>query len=97
MKKLLIFLVFSLSFTYINAELVQQGNTFVEQSVNNSDKELPYTYKDKKGKEYKLYLSKKGTIYIIKVSSKTGKEYKYYLPKEKQEHIKQHLKLLSNK
>lgn len=73
------------------AELVQEGNTFIEQSVKQQDKELPCTYKDKSGKEYKLYMSKKGAIYIIKVSSKTGKEYKYYLPKEKQEHIKNHL------
>lgn len=74
------------------AELVQQGNTFVEQSMNQQDKELSYTYKDKKGKEYKLYMSKKGAIYIIK-TSKEGKEYKYYLPKEKQAQIKAHLNI----
>ena len=73
------------------ADLIKEGNTFIEQSVNKTDKELPFTYKDKSGKEYKLYMSKNNAIYIIKVSSKTNKEYKYYLPKEKQEHIKQHL------
>lgn len=78
------------------AELVQEGNTFVEQSVNTQDKELPFTYKDKKGKEYKLYQSKKGAIYIIKVSEKTGKEYKYYLPKETQAQIKLHLNINNN-
>lgn len=76
------------------AELVKEGNTFIEQTSKESDKELPFTYKDSKGQEHKLYMSKKGAIYMIKVSAKTGKEYKHYLPKDKQEHIKQHLSQL---
>lgn len=93
MKKLIIMLTMLLGGIVSYADLVKEGNTFIEQSVNQTDKELPFTYKDKKGKEYKLYQSKNNAIYIIKVSAKTGKEYKQYLPKEKQEHIKQHLKL----
>lgn len=92
--KYLFLLLLLLSFAPVNAtELVKEGNIFIEQSVNQADRELPYTYKDKKGKEYKLYISKNDAIYIIKTSSKTGKEYKQYLPKEKQEHIKNHLNI----
>lgn len=41
-----------------------------------------YTWKDSKGKTYDIYMSSKGSCYIIRTSSKTGKEYKSYLPKE---------------
>lgn len=74
------------------AGITKEGNTFIEQSVKEQEKELPYTYKDKKGREYKIYQSKKGSLYIIKTSEKTGNEYKYYLPKEVQEEIKKHIK-----
>lgn len=73
------------------AELVKEGNTFVEQTTKEQDKEIPFTYTNKKGEVHKLYISKKGAIYMIKTSAKTGKEYRQYLPKDKQEHIKQHL------
>lgn len=96
MKKFIIILAILLGGIASYADLVKEGNTFIEQSVNQKDMELPFTYKDRKGKEYKLYQSKNGAIYTIRVSAKTGKEYKQYLPKEKQEHIKQHLNNLSN-
>lgn len=90
MKTLIFILALLLGGSAGYADLVKEGNTFIEQSVNQQDKELPFKYKDSKGKEYKLYMSKKGAIYIIK-TSKEGKEYKQYLPKERQEQIRQHL------
>ena len=41
-----------------------------------------YTWKDSKGKSYDIYMSSKGSCYIIRTSAKTGKEYRSYLPKE---------------
>lgn len=39
----------------------------------------PYTWTDSKGQKYDIYISKKGSCFIQKISSKTGKEYKQYL------------------
>lgn len=88
MKHILFILALLIGSSISYAELIRQGNTFVEQSVNEQDIELPYTYKDKSGKVYQLFISKNGAIYIIKISKKTGKPYKQYLPKEEQEKIK---------
>lgn len=92
MKKLILMLALLLGSSASYAELVKEGNTFSEQTTYEEPyKELPFTYKDSKGIEYKLYQSKKGSLYIIKTSKKTGRQYRQYLPKEKQEQIKQHL------
>ena len=41
-----------------------------------------FTWKDSKGKEYPVYISAKGSCFVIKVNAKTGKEYKNYLGPE---------------
>lgn len=70
----------------------RSGNTFeVTQTTSQSDVKTPYTWKDKDGKIYPIYISKKGACYIKRISKKTGKEYKYYLPKETQEQIRKEL------
>lgn len=68
-----------------NAEVKLEGNTFISvasDSVKTKDTgtKTKYTWKDKKGNEYPIYLSKNGKAYIIRVSKNTGKEYKQYLP-----------------
>lgn len=63
----------------------RQGNTFVSKSIHVSKTEpikTKFTWKDSKGKDYPVYVSAKGSCYIIKTSSKTGKEYKNYLGSE---------------
>lgn len=76
-----------------NADVVKTGNTFkVEKATSvNQDTETKYKWQDKEGKEYPIYITKKGAYYIIRVSKKTGKEYKYYLPKEVKEQIAKEL------
>jgi hypothetical protein len=71
------------------AEVTRSGNTFsVEQTA---DRATSYTWKDKEGKTYPIYISSNGSCYVKRISKKTGKEYKYYLPKEVQAQIKKEL------
>lgn len=63
----------------------RNGNTFTSaKSVKTKAEPVKtkFTWKDSKGKEYPVYISSKGSCYILKTSSKTGKEYKNYLGPE---------------
>lgn len=77
------------------SEVVRDGDTFkVEKTTSvNQDTKTKYTWEDKEGNKYPIYITKKGACYVIRVSKKTGKEYKYYLPKEVQEQIKKELNI----
>lgn len=76
------------------ADVVRDGDTFkvTTTSVNQNTK-TKFTWEDKEGNKYPIYVTKKGACYILKTSKKTGKEYKYYLPKSTQEIIKKELNL----
>lgn len=74
------------------ADVVREGNTFRVETTSVSDTQTHYTWQDKEGNKYPVFITKKGACYILKVSKKSGKEYKYYLPKEVQEQIKKELK-----
>lgn len=75
-------------------DVVKEGKTFkVQTTQTTSEQQTEYTWEDKKGVKYPIFISKKGACYIKKVSSKTGKEYKQYLPKEIQETIRKELKI----
>lgn len=77
------------------ADIVRDGDTFkVETTSVNKDTKTKYTWKDKEGNKYPIYITKKGACYVLRVSKKTGKEYKYYLPKDIQETIKKELNIL---
>ena len=92
MKKLLIFLTIILSCITLNAEVTRENNTFkVEKSTESTDTKTQYTWEDKEGNKYPIFISKKGACFIIRTSKKRN-EYKYYLPKEVQETIRQELK-----
>lgn len=59
---------------------------FVVPSKSNNkftDTTTTYTYKSPE-KTYNVYISRRGSYYIWKISKKTNKSYKYYLPKEVQ-------------
>lgn len=76
----------------IHAEVVRSGNTFeTVQFAKNTDELTPYTWKDKDGIVYPIYITKKGACYVKRISKNTGKEYKYYLPKDIQEQIRREL------
>lgn len=76
------------------ADVIRDGDNFkVEKTTSvNQDTQTKYTWEDKEGNKYPIYITKNGACYVIRVSKKTGKEYKYYLPKDIQETIKKELK-----
>ena len=77
------------------ADIVRNGDTFkVETTSVNKDTKTKYTWEDKEGNKYPIFITKKGACYVLRVSKKTGKEYKYYLPKDIQETIKKELNIL---
>lgn len=78
-------LAFMFQLSTFSQNVKKIGNTFVEQ-VDSSKKAVKepkkteYTYTDKKGNVYPIYLSSTGKAFIVKTSKKTGKEYRQYLP-----------------
>ena len=86
MKKIILFAGLMLACCVMSAqEYKRNGKEFsiVKQEKSNSADILTgYTWKDSKGDVYDIYISKKGSCYIIKTSKKTGKQYRQYLPKE---------------
>ena len=66
------------------AKYILKGTTFKSNdSVSNSKTEetkTKYTYEDKKGQVYPVYLSKGGKAFIWRKSQKTGKDYRQYIP-----------------
>ena len=94
MKKFILCLLLAFFCITINAEVKREGDTFkVEQTTKASDTKTKYTWEDKDGNKYPIFITKKGACYIKRVSKKTGKEYKYYLPKNIQETIKKELNI----
>lgn len=77
------------------ADVVRDRDTFkVERTTSvNQDTKTKYTWEDKEGNKYPIYITKKGACYVLRTSKKTGKEYKYYLPKDIQETIKKELNI----
>lgn len=76
------------------AEVKREGNIFkVEQTSKANDTKTKYTWEDKEGNKYPIFVTKKGACYVVRTSKKTGKEYKYYLPKDIQETIKKELNI----
>ena len=84
MKKLVWFALLACVFTGASAQSIKrEGNVFIEQrdtTYKNNGTKTAYTYKEKDGKEYPIFLSKNGKAYIVKTSKKTGKQYPKYLP-----------------
>ena len=64
---------------------IRSGKVFKQQQKSqkmaSEATKTDYTWKSSDGNEYTIYLSPKGSAYIIKTSKKTGKDYKQYLPK----------------
>ena len=56
-------------------------------------KKTGFTWKDSKGKEYDIYMSKTGSCFVNRVSAKTGKEYRSYLGAELSREICKELKV----
>lgn len=77
----------------------RSGNTFISskgERVKAEPTKTKFTWKDSKGKEYPVYISTKGSCFVIKISAKTGKEYKNYLGHEISQQICKELNIKYN-
>ena len=95
MKRYIFCLLIALfSIASYSQDVVKEGKTFkVQTTQTTSEQQTEYTWEDKKGVKYPIFISKKGACYIKRISAKTGKENKQYLPKEIQETIRKELKI----
>lgn len=95
MKYIITLLVALLMSVASYADVVRDGDNFkVEKTTSvNQDTKTKYTWEDKEGNKYPIYITKRGACYVFRTSKKTGKEYKYYLPKDIQETIKKELNI----
>lgn len=94
MKKL-IFCLFIALLSYTSyAQVAREGNTFksiTTQTTKSEGQQTKYTWEDKKGNKYPIYITKSGAVYINRKFAKTGKDYKQYLSKEVKEQIQKEL------
>ena len=92
--KYIITLLVALSMSVISyADVVKEGNVYVQTTTTVKEQETGVYYQDKDGIQYIIYVSPKGSLYIKRISKKTNKEYKYYLPKDLQKQIKKELNI----
>jgi len=72
----------------------REGKQFSSASTerqSSTAEKTGFTWKERDGSVYDIYITKNNACYILKVSKKTGKEYKKYLPKEVAEQITKEL------
>lgn len=73
----------------------RNGNVFIQDTTTvrkaSIGEKTKFTYKDRKGTEYPIYITKSGAVYIDRISSKTGKPYRMYLSKDIKEQIHKEL------
>lgn len=85
MKHLIITIALALTFFVgVSAQsFKREGNTFAQVTnvVTKSDVRTKYTWKVG-DKQYPIFLTKRGAVYIVRQSKKTGKEYRQYLSKD---------------
>lgn len=93
MKYIITLLVALLMSVASYADVVRNGDTFkVEKTTSvTQDTQTKYTWEDKNGNKYPIFITNRGACYVKRVSKKTGKEYKQYLPKDIQAQIKQEM------
>ena len=63
----------------------REGNTFISskgERVKAEPVKTKFTWKDSKGNEYPVYISPKGSCFVIKGKDKNGKDKKTYLGPE---------------
>lgn len=63
----------------------REGNTFISSTGERKSNEpikTKFTWKDSKGNEYPIYISSKGSCFVIKGKDKNGKDKRTYLGPE---------------
>lgn len=86
MKKIIFAMVMMFCALNVNAQVVRNGNTFVQTSTRTASKDTlvtKFNYEDSKGTKYPIIINKtSGRCYVWKKSGKTGKMYKQYMTEE---------------
>ena len=86
MKKIIYFIVMMIAFALnANAQFNLDGNNYTNVTKGRQSSqgtETPYTWSDRSGTSYNIFICNNGRCYVNKTSSKTNKEYKYYLNEE---------------
>lgn len=80
-----IFIILTIAFMAWNANaqtIVRDGKNFTQVTTQSQNQKSGFTFTDRDGKVYDIYVGKTGSCYIIKTSKKTGKEYRKYLGEE---------------
>ena len=96
MKKFIFRLFMTLLSCTSYAQVAREGNTFkstTSQTTKSEGQQTKYTWQDKKGNKYPIYITKSGAVHVNRKSTKTGKDYKQYLSKEIKEQIQRSLTL----
>lgn len=76
---LAVMLIFSINAFSQNVIIDKRGNYITTSKTSVPETNTGKTYTDSKGNVYPVFVTKKGKLYVIKVSKKTNKEYRYYL------------------
>lgn len=77
----------------------RSGNTFISSTgerVKAEPVKTKFTWKDSKGKEYPVYISPKGSCFVIKGKDKNGKDKKTYLGPEISQQVCKELNIKYN-
>lgn len=79
----LLLLVLAIGLVANAQSYTRSGNTFIS-STGERDKAVKtkFTWKDSKGNEYPVYISPKGSCFVIKGKDKNGKDKRTYLGPE---------------
>ena len=81
----LLLLVLAMGLAANAQSYTRSGNTFISskgERVKTEPVKTKFTWKDRKGKEYPVYISSKGSCFVIKGKDKDGKDKKTYLGPE---------------
>ncbi len=84
MKKIIYVIIMMIAFTLnVNAQSFNvDGNNYTNVTKGRQSSqgtETPYTWSDRSGTKYNIFVCQNGRCYVNKTSGKTGKKYKYYL------------------
>ena len=86
MKKIIFAMVMVFCALNVNAQVVRNGNTFVQTSSRSTSKDTlvtKFTYEDSRGTPYKIIINRgSGRCYVWKKSGKTSRMYKQYMAEE---------------
>lgn len=86
MKKILTIIAIAIiaATSLYSQDFKKEGTVYspVEKESTKTEEKTGFSYQDKNGVTYDIYIGKSGACYIKKVSKKSGNEYNQYLGEE---------------